>query len=121
MLDHSKGEGQFFMFYGSTTHRFLVCPLATHVQSVPVDFCEQKFFFPVLDKKRKTITKTHQCATCNEWKLFQGLDIPIEVSVNFSLGFFFLHFQGLKSFPILENLPLRLAGGVPPPEFSSSP
>lgn len=47
--------------------------------------------------------------------------IPLDASVNFSLGFFFLHFQGLKIFPILESLPLRLAGGVPPPELPSSP
>lgn len=46
---------------------------------------------------------------------------PMDVSVNFSLGFFFLHFQGLKIRPILANLPLRLPGGVLPPEFSSSP
>lgn len=45
----------------------------------------------------------------------------MDVSVNFSLGFFFLHFQGLKMRPILDNLPLRLLGGVLPLEFSSSP
>jgi hypothetical protein len=44
----------------------------------------------------------------------------MEVSENFSLGFFFPHFQGLKILPRLENLPLRLDGGVPSPELPPS-
>lgn len=55
------------------------------------------------------------------WRWRRASNPPTDVSVNFSLGFFFLHFQGLKSRPTLANLPLRLAGGVLPPEFSSSP
>lgn len=57
----------------------------------------------------------------NTWKKALVPSIPIDVSVNFSLGFFFLHFQGLKILPILENLPLRFVGGVASPEFLSSP
>lgn len=48
-------------------------------------------------------------------------DTPSEVSLNFSLLFFFRHFHGLKILPRLENLPLRFGGGVLPPVLPPSP
>lgn len=38
--------------------------------------------------------------------------IPADVSLNLSLVFFFLHFQGLKILPMVESLPFLLKGGV---------
>lgn len=43
-----------------------------------------------------------------------------DVSLNFSLLFFLRHFQGLKILPRVENLPLRLGGGVPSPGLPAS-
>lgn len=42
----------------------------------------------------------------------RATDIPADVSRNFSLVFFFRHFQGLKILPMLESLPFLLKGGV---------
>lgn len=44
---------------------------------------------------------------------------PSEVSLNFSLLFFFRHFHGLKILPRVENLPLRF--GVLSPVLPPSP
>lgn len=46
---------------------------------------------------------------------------PSDVSLNFSLLFFFRHFQGLKILPMVENLPLRFGGGVVSPVLPPSP
>lgn len=43
-----------------------------------------------------------------------------EVSLNLSLLFFFLHFQGLKILPKLENLLFLLVGGVVSPDSRTS-
>ena len=45
--------------------------------------------------------------------------LPSEVSLNFSLLFFFRHFHGLKILPSVENLPLRF--GVLSPTLPPSP
>jgi len=47
--------------------------------------------------------------------------LPLERSWNLSLVFFFLHFQGLKILPRVENLPLRFGGGVLSPVLPPSP
>lgn len=46
--------------------------------------------------------------------------LPSEVSLNLSLLFFFLHFQGLKILPKPENLLFLLVGGVVSPDSSTS-
>lgn len=46
--------------------------------------------------------------------------IPAEVSLNLSLVFFFLHFQGLKILPMVESFPFLLKGGVCEPAVGPS-
>lgn len=46
--------------------------------------------------------------------------LPSEVSLNLSLLFFFLHFQGLKILPKLENLLFLFVGGVVSPDSKTS-
>lgn len=48
------------------------------------------------------------------------ITIPSEVSLNLSLLFFFLHFQGLKILPKLENLLFLFVGGVVSPDSKTS-
>lgn len=46
--------------------------------------------------------------------------IPADVSLNLSLVFFFLHFQGLKILPMVESFPFLLKGGVWEPAVGPS-
>lgn len=49
-----------------------------------------------------------------------SVTLPSEVSLNLSLLFFFLHFQGLKILPKLENLLFLFVGGVVSPDSKTS-
>lgn len=48
------------------------------------------------------------------------VSIPAEVSLNLSLVFFFLHFQGLKILPMVESFPFLLKGRVCEPAVGPS-